>query len=160
MQRDQKDDRADPSLADFVAQVETCIRAWIETEWQAKQQIAAAAASDARPEAIASLDLRRATLSVETLASRIDGMSEAALRRKLQQAGATHSPGEMIHRARMNYAERLLRERRYTIAAVATMSGFDDQRYFAARFREHFGISPRDYRSSAKRTKRLQEKST
>lgn len=146
MQRDKKDDSTDPSPANFVAHVEASIRAWVETEWQAKQKISAAAISDSRPNAIDSLDLRRATLSVDTLASSIDGMSEAALRRKLQQSGAPCSPGEMIHRARMDYAARLLREGRYTIATVAAMAGFEDQRYFAARFREQFGTSPREYR--------------
>ena len=160
MQRDQKDDSADPSPGAFVAQVEATIRGWIETEWQEKQCIVAAAIHDARPDAIVSVALRKATLSVETLAERIDGMSETALRKKLQEAQAPFNPGEMIHRARMDFAARLLCERRYTIAAVALMSGFDDHRHFAARFRERFGTSPRDYRATTKHTRNLKEKSS
>jgi AraC-like DNA-binding protein len=148
VQRDQGDDAADESLSAFMNRVESHIKSWVESEWIAKQRIAADAARDRKPEAITALDLRKATLSVDTLASGLNGMSETALRRQLQQGGAELSPGEMIHRARMQFAARLLREGRYTIAAVAAMAGFDDQRYFASRFREQFGKSPRQYRKA------------
>ncbi len=150
MQDDQGESVADDSLSAFVERVRAEIAGWIESEWQEKSRLRSELARESCPPAIAAIELRKATLSVETLAHRIDGMSEAALRRKLQHAGATHSPGEMIHRARMDYAARLLRERRYTIAAVATMSGFDDHRYCAARFREHFATSPRAFRRTTK----------
>lgn len=136
-----------PDTTDFLALVERRARDWIEREWEERQRILRKAAAEIWPEAVRAVHMRNVILTVETLAPSLDGLSEHTLRRRFQQAGSTESPGEMIHRLRMEHAARLLTEGRYTIAAVAAMSGFDDKRHFAARFREHFGVSPRAYRT-------------
>lgn len=142
---DETSSRADDS-DDFLALVERRIRDWIANEWEERQRIAYEAGANGWCAEVTSVHMRSVILTVETLAPRLNGMSEPTLRRRFQQCGATESPGEMIHRLRMEHAAKLLRDGRFTIAAVADMSGFDDKRHFAARFRKHFGITPRDYR--------------
>jgi AraC-like DNA-binding protein len=147
VQRDEADEpKPNPDAVDFLAKVEQRARSWIAGEWQERQRVARQAAAESWPEAVMTVHMRQVTLTVETLAPSLDGMSEHTLRRRLQQSGAAENPGEMIHRLRMEYAARLLKDGRYTIAAVADMSGFDDKRHFSARFREHFGSTPRNYR--------------
>ena len=131
---------------DFLGHVEESIRTWIAGEWEERQRIAREANANGWCAEVTSVHMRSVILTVETLAPSLNGLSEPTLRRRFQQCGATESPGEMIHRLRMEHAAKLLRDGRFTIAAVADMSGFDDKRHFAARFRKHFGITPRDYR--------------
>jgi AraC family transcriptional regulator len=53
------------------------------------------------------------------------------------------TPAEYIFECRMQKAEELLRTGRYKISAVARLVGFFAAGYFTARFRAHFGVSPR-----------------
>ena len=58
------------------------------------------------------------------------------------------SPLEYLTTLRVNYAKRLLRENarlRYTVAQIATMSGFADISYFSRVFKKRTGLSPRSY---------------
>lgn len=136
---------------DFLAFVERCVRDWIAGEWEARQKIARDATANGWCKQVTSVHMRSVILTVETLAPRLNGLSEPTLRRRFQQSAATESPGELIHRLRMEHAAGLLAEGRYTIAAIADMSGFDDKRHFAARFREHFGMTPRRFRQLKER---------
>lgn len=134
------------SARTFLSVVERHVRDWIEREWGLRQKVDRRAAAESWSEQVKAVHMRSVVLTVESLAPSIEGLSESALRRRFQHWGATESPGEMIHRLRMEHAAKLLADGRYTIAAVADMSGFDDKRHFAARFREHFGVTPRVYR--------------
>jgi two-component system response regulator YesN len=49
-----------------------------------------------------------------------------------------------IHKARL-----LLRDENLSIAEISNLVGFADQSYFDKRFKEHFGKSPREYRTTA-----------
>lgn len=52
---------------------------------------------------------------------------------------------------RMAKAKVLLRERRLTVAEVATAVGYDDASYFAKVFHKHAGCSPRDFAAASLR---------
>lgn len=53
------------------------------------------------------------------------------------------TPAEYIHECRMRRAKELLSTGRHKIGAAARLVGFWDAGYFTARFRDHFGVSPR-----------------
>lgn len=72
------------------------------------------------------------------------GMSEASLRRKLAASGATLS--EIITDVRMTRALALLQSTELPINQVALDVGYGSASKFAARFRERFGLSPREIR--------------
>ena len=156
VQQDDEPDNADAGPATighdattddaFLSVVERHVRDWIEREWGLRQQVDRRAAAEIWSEQVKAVHMRSVVLTVESLAPSIEGLSESGLRRRFQHWGATESPGEMIHRIRMEHAAKLLADGRYTIAAVADMSGFNDKRHFATRFREFFGVTPRNYR--------------
>jgi AraC family transcriptional regulator of arabinose operon len=54
-----------------------------------------------------------------------------------------------VIRLRSNQAARLLEHTVDDIGAIAREVGFGSPYYFSRQFRQHFGISPRQYRSSA-----------
>ena len=55
-----------------------------------------------------------------------------------------------IQYLRLEYAARLLVEQpEVSIVQVAADSGFNSCAYFSSRFRQHFGLSPSDYRHDA-----------
>lgn len=58
------------------------------------------------------------------------------------------APGELRRLARLRLAQRLLRQGRLGIAAVAAASGWRDQNYFARYFRSRTGMSPRAFRTA------------
>ena len=74
-----------------------------------------------------------------------------------ERVGAVFSQGsehfrlnKYILQLRLEYAARLLvHEPERTIVQIATDSGFDSSAYFSDRFRQHYGISPSDYRTEA-----------
>lgn len=58
------------------------------------------------------------------------------------------SPLEYLTDMRIRHAKRLLRENNrlhYTIAEIATSSGYSDITYFSRIFKKHTGMSPREY---------------
>ena len=59
---------------------------------------------------------------------------------------ATMTPTvEYIRKYKMQYAERLMLEGKYTISEIAYMSGFNSINYFRRCFKEEFGDVPSDY---------------
>ena len=48
---------------------------------------------------------------------------------------------------RMDYARRLLADRRYSIGEISAMSGYEDARYFAKLFKKKTGFTPSEYRN-------------
>jgi len=75
------------------------------------------------------------------------GMNETSLKRGFKAVF-----GETIFdfsvRCRMQHALRLLREQHMSVGRVAEAVGFSHQTSFATAFRRHFGMRPRDTRSS------------
>jgi AraC-like DNA-binding protein len=72
------------------------------------------------------------------------GMSEASLRRKLAASGSSLS--EIITDVRMTRALALLQTTELPINQVALDVGYGSASKFAARFRQRFGLSPREIR--------------
>lgn len=65
--------------------------------------------------------------------------------------GSEHSKmSTYILKLRLDYAAQLLLERPdKTVVQIASDSGFSSSAYFSNCFRQHFGLSPTDYRCEA-----------
>lgn len=76
-------------------------------------------------------------------ASRVSGqlgVSEATLRRRLQEEGA--SLRAVLTDIRMTHAMQLLQSSTMPVSAIAASAGFESQSRFAIRFRDRFGFPP------------------
>ncbi len=81
-------------------------------------------------------------LSVEILSKKV-AMSRAQLHRKLR-ALLDQSPSEFIRNYRLREAMQLLKTKKGNVTEVAFMVGFSSQKYFSTRFKEKYGISPKE----------------
>ena len=88
-------------------------------------------------------------IDVNYLAERLC-MSTSTLYRKMKSLTGL-STIEYIRKYKMQYAERLMMEGKYTISEVAYMSGFNSINYFRRCFKEEFGDVPSDYLKKLKR---------
>jgi AraC-like DNA-binding protein len=61
---------------------------------------------------------------------------------------------DLVTERRMERAQELLAHTTLRIGEVASAVGFEDEAYFARRFRQRFRLAPRDYRSKASGTPR------
>lgn len=87
-------------------------------------------------------------LSVATL-SILMNMSERQLFRKAKE-WTGKSPVELLLSFRLQKAHTAIQAQpEKSISQILHESGFKNQSYFSKRFREHFGLSPRDFRKSA-----------
>lgn len=55
------------------------------------------------------------------------------------------NPSDLIRTCRVNRAKTLLREHRYSVAEVADLVGFADQKYFREVFKKTTGMTPSEY---------------
>lgn len=55
---------------------------------------------------------------------------------------------EYVTRKRMSTAAGLLIKTQLHISEIARKTGYPDNQYFSKVFRQHFGMSPRDYRNN------------
>jgi AraC-like DNA-binding protein len=86
-------------------------------------------------------------MTLSELAQR-SGFSAQHLNRVFQKVlGVT--PLQYLARLRMDRAAQLLRDGRFSVAAVAKAVGFDDPYYFSRQFSEHHQTSPSQYRAQA-----------
>lgn len=76
--------------------------------------------------------------------SREVGISRVHLNRKLKQV-LNISPNQLILDIRMKYAASLLVESKLNVGEVAFRLGFSSHSYFSSRFKEYFGVSPKEY---------------
>jgi AraC-like DNA-binding protein len=84
------------------------------------------------------------TLRTSTLARAL-GISSRSVQGVFERLTTTASA--FILEARLQRAvERLTADRYASITELAFECGFSDSGYFSRCFREHFGLSPRDYR--------------
>ncbi len=132
--------RLDP----FLQRVQAIIDDWIEGEWDRREAI--------RSEALAlgwtaerAARYNDALLTTHRLATRVDDMSEATFRRELEKLAAP-KPGEMIRKARLRYAAKLLTHTRFRVSQVGKRSGYNDGKHFADAFRAEFNCTPSEYR--------------
>ncbi|WP_373462757.1 helix-turn-helix transcriptional regulator [Paenibacillus sp. V4I3] len=56
------------------------------------------------------------------------------------------TPMEWLFECRLVVAKQQLVSTRWTIKQVAEYTGFNQSSYFIARFREHTGLTPQEYR--------------
>ncbi len=76
--------------------------------------------------------------------SREVGISRVHLNRKLKQI-LDVSPNQLILDIRMKYAASLLVDSKLNVGEVAFRLGFSSHSYFSSRFKEYFGVSPKEY---------------
>jgi AraC-like DNA-binding protein len=74
-------------------------------------------------------------------------MSTSTLYRKMKALTGL-STNEYIRKIKMQHAERLMLEGKYTISEVAFRVGINSPVYFRQCFKEEFGVSPSDYMKS------------
>jgi AraC-like DNA-binding protein len=75
------------------------------------------------------------------------GMSEATLRRRLEREDTSFR--RLLQEVRMGRALVLLQSSELSVVQVALEVGYDSVSQFSARFRRHFGQSPRQLRGAA-----------
>ncbi len=101
-----------------------------------------------RVKAIVEANLSDYTFSVEKMAEEIH-LSRTQLFRKLK--GVTGlSPNEFINNIRLQKAAKLILAKSDTVSQIGYSVGFNDQSYFAKRFRKKFGKSPSEYSNQSK----------
>ncbi|MBS0232540.1 MAG: helix-turn-helix transcriptional regulator [Proteobacteria bacterium] len=136
-----------PPLDPFLRRVLTAIEEWIETEWARKESIRTEALTGGWTTERKSR-LRDATLTTNRLANHLDGMSEATFRRELEKLGAP-PPGELIRKARIRYAAKLLTHTRLLVNKVGKRCGYRSEKHFTDAFRAELKTTPSAYRRSA-----------
>jgi AraC-like DNA-binding protein len=79
-------------------------------------------------------------------AARLAGMSTRRLRYLLGNDGVGTSYRFEVDRRRMAKAKRLLEGTNYLISAIGEHCGYRNASAFCKRFKEHYGLSPKQYR--------------
>lgn len=132
--------------APFLARTTILVLNWVQEEWAAIEKIKLEAAhhgwNNNRKDALSA-----AKLTTGNLASRLDNISEATLRRSLQRLNAP-TPGDIIRLARIAYGQHLLIHTRIQIQDVSARAGYSDQRHFARAFMQVTGLSPTEFRKA------------
>lgn len=81
---------------------------------------------------------------------------------RIFRAATGFTPLEYLVRLRLRYAAKALAGTRKSIAEIAAEIGFSDSNYFSKRFRNFYGVSPREYRRdpvpSAKTPQQIKKK--
>ncbi|MDH2385515.1 AraC family transcriptional regulator [Bradyrhizobium sp. CER78] len=85
-------------------------------------------------------------ISVETLARLADLSVCYFVRAFKQSVGLT--PHDYVIRRRVERTMKLLSDTNLSLSEIALAAGFADQSHCARRFRQHVGMSPRDFRWS------------
>ena len=77
------------------------------------------------------------------------GVQKRTLNRRFKIATGK-TPGEYLNEVRMNFACDLLKNTDLSILEIASFSGFSDNSWFSARFKQWSGSTPKAYRSSVR----------
>lgn len=88
-------------------------------------------------------------LSMEELASEMS-MSASGFYKKVKSVTGS-SPVEFVRTYRLKKGAQLLKSTNITVTEVSEKTGFGTQQYFSNSFRNHFGVSPLEYRKGKKR---------
>lgn len=94
-------------------------------------------------------------LTVEVLCSLV-GMSRTSFYMKIK-ALTDQSPQEYIKLIRLKKAIELLKEGNNNISEIATLTGFNDSKYFRKVFKDHFKVSPSNYFPKDKGKRKIEE---
>lgn len=95
----------------------------------------------------------RAELSVESVAHHV-ALSRRSLERRFRDVLNT-TPGEEIRRMQINAAKYLLAGTALSLAEVAARAGFGTQKHLSAVFRDHLGMSAREFRQQQNRAHQM-----
>jgi signal transduction histidine kinase/DNA-binding response OmpR family regulator len=96
-----------------------------------------------RAKEIVEENINASGFGVEKLADEMH-LSRAQLFRKFKALIET-SPIEFINDIRLNRAAEMIRNKEDTLAQISYAVGYNEQSYFAKRFRKKFGVSPSEY---------------
>lgn len=128
----------------FLTRVFDLAQRWVQEEWSTIQSLKAETHRSGRKTALMQA-IKDARLTPDNLASRLDNMSRAKLRRALKSLNAP-TPIEIIRHCRLNYARHLLTHTFLLVREVAERSGFSDTKHFSVAFMQEFDHLPSDYR--------------
>ncbi len=78
-------------------------------------------------------------------------VSKSSLNKKMKHLTG-QTPIEFIENIKFDYAKKLIKDSDLSVKEVAYSSGFNDPKYFARRFKKVFGLTPKEYKSTVKRT--------
>ena len=81
--------------------------------------------------------------NVDMLTSEV-GISRSQLHRKMKELTGG-STSEYIRNLRLEYAARLIQERKFNVTQVAYSVGFNNQAHFSTVFKKHYGMTPTEY---------------
>jgi DNA-binding response OmpR family regulator len=104
-----------------------------------------------KAKAIVEKNIGDASFGVEQMADEIH-LSRAQLFRKLK-AIAGISPNEFINDIRLEKAAALIQAKADILTQISYAVGYNEQSYFAKRFRKKFGVSPREYAAKSEKSK-------
>jgi len=79
-------------------------------------------------------------LKIEDIAEKMN-FSRSSLYRKIKTISGK-TPNELIQDIRLNYAHKLLRDKKYRVNEVAFLVGFNNASYFSKLFEKKFGTKP------------------
>ena len=96
-----------------------------------------------KAKAIVEKNIGDASFGVEQMADEIH-LSRAQLFRKLKAITGI-SPNEFINDIRLEKAAVLIQAKADILTQISYSVGYNEQSYFAKRFRKKFGVSPREY---------------
>lgn len=97
-------------------------------------------------------------LRVDNMASELK-MSRTVFYERIKEI-ADMSPADFLRHVRMQRAEDLIKGTREPFSQIAYKVGFADPKYFGKCFKKHTGMSPSEYRKSAKEEPSCPESST
>jgi signal transduction histidine kinase/DNA-binding response OmpR family regulator len=98
--------------------------------------------------AVIESNLENPKFDVEDLGHAV-GLSRSQLHRKLRTL-TNQPPTMMIRSVRLQRAAELLARQAGSVSEIAYRVGFNSQAYFAKCFREEFGVSPKEHRTTSK----------
>jgi signal transduction histidine kinase/DNA-binding response OmpR family regulator len=139
----------------LIAQIERLISARRQLRKRLRREAppAPGAVAEAAPPASFDKRLRAAVrahlsdpdLTVEQLAEQV-GLARRTVTRKTKEAFG-QTPSSLIRSMRLDRGAKLLKEDAGTVSEVAYAVGFNSLSYFSRCFKDHFGVSPTEYRN-------------
>lgn len=126
----------------FLARVYDLVCIWVQQEWTTIDTIKRDTTRSGKSVVTA---IKECRLTLDTLAKRLDNISQATLLRELKKLNGP-PPGEIIRVTRLHFARHLLIHTRMLVRNVALRAGYDNQRHFSEMFIREFGYKPSDFR--------------
>lgn len=126
----------------FLARVYDLICRWVQEEWIIIDAIKRDANRSGKS---AERAISESRLTLDTLAKRLDNISQATLLRELKKLNAP-APGEIIRLTRLHFAKHLLIHTRLLVRDVALRAGYDNERHFSEMFIREFDCRPSLFR--------------